>query len=615
MSGICGWVNWTQEPGQARTALNAMLGGLHGDGFDAGASPVAAGYAVAARRGVVPVSTHVAGLLATAVRGDIRWRSSELAALSVERGHAAAATEAYRRHGLDFLKEISGPFALALVDGTRGDCVLAIDRIGIDTMCYANPSSHFVFGSTADSVAAHPAVEHRLSDQGIFNYLYSHVVPSPGTIYEGICKLQPGECVTFRNGAVDKQFYWHLRYNDPGAESLESLKRRFNEVVRNAVQRSIGARKDIGAFLSGGTDSSTVAGLLTELTGSTARTYSIGFSAKGFDEMEYARITSRHFATEAHEYYVTAHDVLEAIPMIAAAYDEPFGNASAVPTYFCAKMAKADGVNVMLAGDGGDEIFGGNVRYAKQKVFETYGYIPAAIRRALIEPLAAAAPRSGAIPVLSKLQSYVRQASIPLPDRLEAYNFLHRSPLEDVLEPEFLAAVNSNQPLELLREVYQRTDSTSPINRMMHLDLKHTLADNDLRKVSRMCEAAGVEVRYPLLDDALVEFSGDIPAALKVKGFRLRYFFKQALKDFLPPETLVKTKHGFGMPFGLWLTQHKPLADLAQDSLAAFSRRGIVKPGYVTQLFRQHETTHATYYGVMIWVIMTLEHWLGAKKL
>jgi asparagine synthase (glutamine-hydrolysing) len=276
-------------------------------------------------------------------------------------------------------------------------------------------------------------------------------------------------------------------------------------------------------------------------------------------------------------------------------------------------MARADGIQVMLAGDGGDEIFGGNARYARQKLFEAYGALPLALRRRLIEPLA----ETGAdrIAPLRKLRSYIQQASIPLPDRLESYNFLHRSPLSDIFEPGFLADVDVDEPLALNREVYERTTSTSPVNRMMHLDLKITLADNDLRKVSRMCEVAGVEARYPLIDEALVEFAGALPASLKVRRLTLRYFFKQALKDFLAPQTIAKTKHGFGMPFGLWLRGHAPLGEVVRDSLEGFRRRSIVKPDYVAELLRQHETSHATYYGVMIWVVMMLERWLAARKL
>ena len=175
---------------------------------------------------------------------------------------------------------------------------------------------------------------------------------------------------------MDRHFYWQLKYNDDGMESFAMLEGGFRRILREAVVRAIDGETEIGAFLSGGTDSSTVTGLLTELSGKPARTYSIGFSADGFDEMKYARITARHFSAQAHEYYLTPADVVDAIPIIAQAYDEPFGNESAVPTYFCAKMARADGIQVLLAGDGGDEIFGGNARYARQKLFELYQSIP-----------------------------------------------------------------------------------------------------------------------------------------------------------------------------------------------------------------------------------------------
>jgi asparagine synthase (glutamine-hydrolysing) len=510
---------------------------------------------------------------------------------------------------------MSGPFAIAVVDTGSASGLLAIDRLATRTMCYAHPPGGIVFGSNAASVVAYPGVERELSRQAIFNYLYCHVIPSPGTIYRSVQKLQPGEAVTFRGGIIERHFYWQLPYHDHGTDSVEALEGRFRQLLKAAAGHAINGASSIGTFLSGGTDSSTVTALLSELTGEPARTYSIGFAWEGFDEMKYARITARHLGARAHEYYVTPQDIVSAIPIIARAYDEPFGNDSAAPTYFCAKMAREDGVQVLLAGDGGDEIFGGNTRYAKQKMFEAYGRIPRALRRGLIEPFAFAFPAHSSIAALRKFGSYIRQASVPLPDRLETYNFLHRSPLAEVFESDFLAAVDVDEPLRMLREVYQRTTSSSPVNRMMHLDLKLTLADNDLRKVSRMCDVAGVEVRYPLLDDELVEFSGEIPASLKVKGLKLRYFFKRALKDVLPPETIAKTKHGFGMPFGLWLRSHAPLAELVHGSLDAFQRRGIMRPSYIQNLRRQHDTDHATYFGIMIWVIAMLECWLGARKL
>ena len=614
MRGICGWIGTPSDKDRAHGTLDVMLGAADSRGLLDATMHLSRTSAIGARQGVVPAAVLTHGALTVAVEGRIHWIDDGIRSIAVQKGDVAALAAAYSNHGDDCLQAMHGAFAFAIIDESNARALIAVDRMGIRNLCFANPHDKLVFGTTATSVSAHPDVGGRLSEQAIFNYLYSHVVPSPGTIFQSVQKLRPGECVSFRRGDMTRRFYWRLHYHDESSASTAELQARFHRLLREATTRAVDGDVDIGAFLSGGTDSSTVTGLLTELRGRPAKTYSIGFGAEGFDEMEYARITSRHFGTDAHEYYVTAQDVADALPIVAATFDEPFGNASVVPTYLCARMARESGVKVMLAGDGGDEIFGGNARYAKQKMFESYRLVPRVLRRALIEPLAFGLPGGARIPPMRKLRSYIQQANLPMPDRLETYNFLHRSPLPVVFEPGFLAAIDTNQPLALLREIYERTDSVSMVNRMMHLDLQITLADNDLRKVSRMCEAAGVEVRYPLLDDALVEFSGSIPPSLKVKGVQLRYFFKEALRDFLPAETISKSKHGFGLPFGLWLREHRLLTDLAHDSLGAFGRRGIVRPSYIEELLRHHAESHATYFGVMIWVIMTLELWLQAHR-
>ncbi|MDX1250972.1 MAG: asparagine synthase [Gammaproteobacteria bacterium] len=615
MSGICGWTNSALASHAPDTLMTDMIRGLGGS---QGANQLrhhAGNDGLAAYSPFQRASLHDEGDIAVALEGRTEWRSKELAALARDKNPAMAAAMAYRRNGLNALADIHGPFALAILDRDQNQTLLAIDRLGIHSLYYAHIGDQLVFGSTADSVIAHPAVTPDINRQAIFNYLYCHMVPSPDSIYEGIQKLLPGQYVLLRNGQLEKGFYWRLNYTDDGKESQAALASRFHRVLRDCVQRAV-TRDEVGAFLSGGTDSSTVTGVLAEIQGKDkpVDTYSIGFKAEDFDEIEYARITARHFATRAHEYYVTPQDVADAIPLIARAYDEPFGNASAVPTYFCAKKAHDDGIRLMLAGDGGDEIFGGNARYAKQKIFELYFTVPGTLRNGLLEPLAFL-PGAKYLPPVQKLQSYIRQAKVPLPDRLEAYNFLHRSPLANIFDAGFLEQIDQQDPVALMRDAYQRTASKSPINRMMHLDLKQTLADNDLRKVNRMCELAGVEVRYPLLDEAMVEFSADVPAALKVKGFKLRYFFKEALRDFLPQETITKTKHGFGLPFGLWMNEHAPLRDLACDSLASFKQRGYLKPAYLDHLIEQHRTGHASYYGVMIWVVMMLEQWMQARRL
>jgi asparagine synthase (glutamine-hydrolysing) len=615
MSGVCGWIGRADDEAPAQATLEAMRAPLRDHDAPAPDPLAARDCALAVTSGVHAVSLARSDALFAAVEGQLRWRSPDLASLAAAHGPAAAVAEAYRSHGVDCLKKMAGPFSVAVIDSRSGEGFIAIDRLGTRTMCYARTRDAFVFGSTAASVVAHPDVDRALDRQAIFDYLYCHVIPSPRTIYGAVRKLQPGECVSFRGGRVESRIYWQLPYHDDHPASVAGLEARFRELLEQAARHAIDGEAAIGSFLSGGTDSSTVAAMLTRVRGEPARTYSIGFAWEGFDEMGYARITAKHIGARAREYYVTPQDIADAIPIIARAYDEPFGNDSAAPTYFCAKMAREDGIKVMLAGDGGDEVFGGNARYAKQKLFEAYPAIPRWLRRGVIEPIAFGLPGRERVAPLRKLGSYIRQASIPLPDRLESYNFLHRSPLAQVFEADFLEAVDVDEPLIMAREVYARTSSSAPVNRMMHLDLKLTLADNDLRKVSRMCEVAGLEARYPLLDDDLVDFSGSVPAALKVKGLKLRYFFKRALRDVLPAATIAKTKHGFGMPFGLWLRSHAPLAEIVHGSLDAFERRGILRPAYIAELRREHDTGHATYFGIMIWVIALLECWLAERRL
>ncbi len=520
----------------------------------------------------------------------------------------------YRLHGKKFVDHINGVFSVVLVDVEQNYVLLTIDHIGADSLYYAKKDGDIFFGNRADQIRQHPLFDSSLDLQSIYNYFYFHMVPSPDSIYSDIQKLLPAEMLVASCDRLERCFHWKLDYINSTNTSQETLSEQFKELFKTSVKER-SQEKKTGCFLSGGTDSTAVAGFLGEATEKSPETFSIGFDAEGFDEMEFARAAAKHFSANPHEYYVTPTDVVDAIPKIAAAYDEPFGNASAIPTYFCAKMAKESGFDVILAGDGGDEIFAGNARYAKQLLFENYYKIPSIFRSTLIEPIDNVLSPLHKAPLFSKLHSFVEQARIPLPDRMETYNFLHRTPLVEMFAGDFLEQINSARPLENLREVYGRTFSNSALNKMMHLDMKITLADNDLRKVGRMCELAGIEVQYPILDKRIVEFAAVIPTNLKLKNYKLRYFYKEALKDFLPQSTLTKSKHGFGLPFGVWMNEHKPLNDLAMSNLESFKKRSYMNPKYIDKLLDLNKTPHASYYGVMIWVIMMLEQWLLANKL
>ncbi len=539
-----------------------------------------------------------------------------LATLVVEQGPQAALATRYRACGMRLFDELHGTFALALMDRHEGDLILAVDRLGIETLCFGTVAGAFHFSTDASEVAEALRTGHDLASSGaggldpqaIFDYLFSHCIPGPTTVYRGVTRLLPGHVARFSGGEVSVTAYWSPTYEKRSSDPLPTLEARFLDVVAQSVTRAIDGAAAPGCFLSGGTDSSTIAGMLARVTGSAPETYSIGFDADGFDEMSYARIASKRFGTKHHEYYITPADLVASIPEIAAAYDQPFGNSSVLPTYYCAKMARADGIDRLLGGDGGDELFGGNTRYAKQRVFGYFDRAPGVVRAAMQGMLAPAL--WDAVPIVKKARSYVQQASVPMPDRMQTYNLLTRIGIGTIFEPSFIEQVDVDAPIEAMRAWYRRTNATSPLNRMLAFDMKYTLTDNDLPKVVTACALAGVQVAFPFLDDAVVAFAERLDPALKLKGLQLRWFFKHALRDFLPPEILTKSKHGFGLPFGIWLGRDPALNALAFASLESLKQRGIVRTAFIDQLRADLLADHATYYGELVWVLMMLEQWL-----
>jgi len=329
--------------------------------------------------------------------------------------------------------------------------------------------------------------------------------------------------------------------------------------------------------------------------------------------MQFARIAAKRFGTEHHEYYVTPDDLVRSIPSVAAHYDQPFGNSSALPAYYCAQMARQDGVTKLLAGDGGDELFGGNTRYAKQRVFGFYDSVPQLLRKFLLEPLLERTPL-GTLPLVRKGRSYVEQAKVPLPDRMQMYNLLLRLGPEQVFTPDFLAQVDQADPLRQQRAVWQQVPGdASALNCMLAYDWRYTLAEADLPKVCGSTQLAGMAVGFPFLDQRLVDLSLRLPTEYKLKGLKLRWFFKGALRGFLPDEILAKKKQGFGLPFGVWTNRHDGLKRFATDSLHSLAGRGIVQPGFISTLLKDHLPAHPGYYGEMVWILMMLEQWLQAQ--
>lgn len=514
--------------------------------------------------------------------------------------------------GRSCVEGLPGPFALTIVDPARHAALIATDRFGMLPIYYCAGPAGLVFASRLGGVRAHPEVPVHLDPQSIYDYVFYHCIPSPQTIFRGIAKLRPAEALGWIGGRARQRTYWLPDFVTLPAADAAALERELPERLERAVARHQGGVPN-GAFLSGGLDSSSVAGMLKRVQHE-ADTFTIGFDAQGYDESGYARLAADHFGTRHHEYFVTPRDVVDMLPVIARFYDEPFGNSSAIPAYFCARMAKDAGVARMLAGDGGDELFAGNTRYVEQDVFERYQHLPEFLRGAL-ETGYAILPFLKDWSIPGKGWRYIQQARMGLPDRLQSYNFLQRMDAAAVFERDWLAHVDRQAPWQAWRHRYGEAASGSALQRMLYLDWKFTLADNDLVKVNGMCELAGVDVCYPMLDDGVVDFSTRIAEATMLPGRELRGFYKRAFGSFLPRAIIDKSKHGFGLPFGVWMREDPGLREIVRAALDSLAGRRIFAPAFLEQAVGMHQTGSAAYYGELLWILTVLELWLEGAEI
>lgn len=535
--------------------------------------------------------------------GSPRFATQRLAELASTQGALAAWIEALAQDAKTAACGVTGEFAVGLRE-PGGRTFLAIDRFAVHTLCYRVADGQLLFSDRADALADNKA---DLDPNAIFDYLYFHVIPSPRTIFKGVYRLPPGHYALYENGHLTVAPYWTPKFEEQLELPFDVRKDEFKRLLRDAVCAQLDGTKS-ACFLSGGTDSSTVAGMAA-MTGAITSTYSIGFDAQGFDEMEFSRLASKHFKTDHHEYYVTPDDLVRSIPAVAAHFDQPFGNSSVLPTYYCAKMAREDGASKLLAGDGGDELFGGNSRYAKQRVFGWYENVPRLIKNRFLEPMLGT-HAAASFALTRKAGSYVEQARVPMPDRLQMYNLIMRLEPHKVLTPRLLAQMDVNSPLQLQQSVWNGTHDCSSLNKELAFDWRFTLAESDLPKVTGATGLAGMRVGFPMLDQHLLTFSLKLPTDQKLKRLQLRWFFKEALRDFLPKEILIKKKQGFGLPFGVWVNSNLALKKLATDSLHSLSDRGVVQVEFIHLLLTKRLPEHPSYYGEMVWILMMLEHWI-----
>jgi asparagine synthase (glutamine-hydrolysing) len=517
----------------------------------------------------------------------------------------------YESKGVEFVATLDGGFSFVLWDRRERKLLAAVDGFGINRLVYFRDPHGLVIASRLDGLVCAPGVNTEVNPRGIANFLNYGVNLAPETIFRNVLRLTPGTLLVATEGECRTEQYWDMRYGIGGESNEERLSRQLEETVERAVAGNCPEQdfSQLGAYLSGGTDSSTVVGMMSRLGRGPVNTFSIGFEDERFNELEYAEITARKFGAKHHTYLVSAKDCLEALPKMIRHFDEPFANSSAIPTYFCGRLAAQHGVKVLLAGDGGDELFGGNERYKTDKIFQAYHSIPNLLRKGLIEPLLKAAPMEAG--PLGMARRYVRRSNLSGYERFYSYNFLCAHAPEQVFQKDFIASLNGYSVLDIPAAYYNGAPARDHLDRLLYLDVKITLGDSDLPKVTRMSELAGVLTRFPFLDRRVAEFSGRIPPRLKVKGFDKRYLFKRAFRDLLPAEVLQKKKHGFGIPVAVWLKSDRRLREFSRDVLfsSRATQRGYFRREFLDDLIRKHEADDSTYYGDTLWSFFVLELW------
>ena len=513
---------------------------------------------------------------------------------------------AYEEYGTKCVQHLRGMFAIAIWDTKRRRLFLARDRMGKKPLYYSvlgsGPDATLVFGSELKAVLAHPDVLRRLDEQALVDYIAWGYVPDPRSIYAGINKLPPAHTLVFENGSVTLEKYWDVSFAAPVERENESAYvDRALEILDEAVRIRLMSEVPLGAFLSGGTDSSIVVGLMARNSSTPVKTFSIGFEEKEYNELEYARAVAQHFQTEHHEEIVRP-DAEHDVPALVRQFDEPFADSSMIPTYYVSRSARRH-VTVALSGDGGDELFAGYMRYVDPANVRAVERIPAPIRNALFAPVAHMLPEGArGIDRLRDMlgtsdEQYVRRMT-------RGFTSIHSTVFDEALarrvntDPSHVAA-------PFLAAVEAGTDTLS---RRQYLDIHTYLAGDILSKVDRTSMMVSLECRAPLLDHVLAEFAATIPAEMRIRGMTTKYILKKVAERLMPAEMVHRPKMGFGIPVTHWL-RGAWMAKSNDLILGARAReRGIFRASFLERVIDEHQSGRRDNSSI-IWSLMMLEMW------
>jgi len=533
------------------------------------------------------------GTLQIVFNGEI-YNYKELRSDLLNRGHifrTDSDTEVilhlYEEHHDGCMQYLNGMFAFAIWDDKRKELFCARDRLGVKPFYYYFDKNRFMFGSELKAILEEKELKLELDFEALSQYLAFEFIPFPRTLIRTIKKLPPGYFLIANSNGVKIQQYWFLEKVEEKSRTEEETIEELHSLLKDSVRLRLRSDVPFGAFLSGGIDSSSIVALMSGLLDDKARTFSIGFDNKSYNELDYAGQVARLFKTD-HTEHIIRPSAIELIEKLIYYMDDPIGDFSIFPTYLVSRLAR-EKVKVILSGDGGDELFGGYDTYIAQKIYRYYAFMPYFMRKYFIFPLINMLPptekKKG---LINKAKHFVEGTFFP-----EKYNhfrwmiFIKPDEKNNIFHSDISHTVNSDSIFAFISH-YLDSNKLSGLNKSMYLDIKSYLVDNILVKVDRMSMATSLEARVPFLDYRIVEFAVSIPQDLKIKNFKTKYIFKKMAKRILAENIVNKPKQGFSIPMKSWLKG--PVKNLMTDMLSydRIEKQGIFNPHYIKKLMKEH---------------------------
>jgi asparagine synthase (glutamine-hydrolysing) len=508
---------------------------------------------------------------------------------------------AYEQWGTAAIARLRGMFGLALWDRRTRQLLVARDRMGIKPVYYAQHQGRLYFGSELKSILCAPGLPRDIDADALNHYLSFLYTPRDGSIFKGVSKLPPGHLLTWQDGRLTIEPFWQQPAEETFAGSERDAVDALKQVLADAVSSHLISDVPLGAFLSGGIDSSVVVGLMAEASSAPVQTFSIGFDEPEFDELEHARVVARHFGTEHHE-LVVRPDAVAILDRLISHFDEPFADSSAIPTWYVSEMARRH-VTVVLSGDGGDELFGGYDRYMPLPSVETFDrFSPRVLRRVA----GAAAER---LPHGARGRTFLSHVARDEHARyIDLIRMFGRDEKPSLLTAELRRRLVKDDPESILSRHFERYQQLPWASQMMRFDAETYLPEDVLTKVDRMSMAHSIESRVPLLDNEVVQFAAALPSTLKIRNGRRKHILKEVAATLLPREILERRKQGFGVPLAVWFRGN--LRELFADTLLspASLQRGYFQPSFVRRVVEEHLSGRRDH-SLRLWQLVVFERW------